>query len=142
MSKKLKPDGRIIIQDIYTCTLMKIALRLMRHEGWSDSVDIYDRSAVCNNPVDPWSANCSIPKLLFFGKEGRFGEEFPMYKMIKRTRNECFLFFASGGVIAKTFSLPVGDSGAKLIQKIDKGLVKIAPSFFACGCSVVLQKKR
>lgn len=142
VSKKLKPDGRIIIQDIYTCTLMKIALRLMRHEGWSDSVDIYDRSAVCNNPVDPWSANCSIPKLLFFGKENRFEEEFPMYKMIKRTRNECFLFFTSGGVIAKTFSLPIGDNGAKFIQKIDKGLVKIAPSFFACGCSIVLQKKR
>lgn len=73
VKKKLKPGGRIIIQDIYTCFLMKTVLRLMRHEGWSDEVDIFDRNAVCNDPSDPWSANCSIPKLLFFGKNGRGG---------------------------------------------------------------------
>ena len=67
LAKKLKPGGRIIIQDIYTCLLMKIVLRLMRHEGWSDSVNVFDRSAICNDPSDAWSANCSIPKLLFWG---------------------------------------------------------------------------
>ena len=66
LGKKLKPSGRVIIQDIYTCLLMKIVLRIMRHEGWSDSVNIFDRKAVCNDPSDAWSANCSIPKLLFF----------------------------------------------------------------------------
>lgn len=84
--KKLKSGGRIIIQDIYTCALMKCVLRIMRHEGWSDKVNVYDREAVCNNPEDPWSANCSIPKLLF---EGRFTYEFPMYNMLKWSRNEC-----------------------------------------------------
>lgn len=141
VARKVKPGGRLIIQDMYTCTLMKLVLRIMRHEGWSDEVDVFDRKAVCNDPVDPWSANCSIPKLLFFGgKKNHFEEKFPMYKMLRRTRNECFLFFTSGGVIAKTWTLPVGDKGAKLIQKIDKLLVKIAPSFFACGCSIVLEK--
>ena len=137
VTKKLKPGGRIIIQDIYTCTLMKAALRLMRHEGWSDMVDVYDRNAICNEPSDPWSANCSIPKLLFWGGAEKM---FPNLRMIKRTRNECFLFFSSGGVIAKTFYLPLGDKGAELIQKVDRILVKIAPSFFACGCSIVLEK--
>lgn len=141
VSKKLKSGGRIIIQDIYTCTLMKAVLRIMRHEGWSDMVNIYDRNAVCNDPADPWSANCSIPKLLFWSGGGQFAQEFPAFKMLKRTRNECFLFFLSGGVIAKTFSLPIGDRGTKFIQKVDRGLVKIAPQVFACGCSVVLQKK-
>lgn len=139
ISKKLKKGGRILIQDIYTCTLMKIVLRIMRHEGWSDDLNIYDREAICNNPDDPWSANCSIPKLLFFSRE--WIKEFPMYKMLKRTRSECFLFLSSGGVIAKTFYLPVGDKGVWLIKKLDKILVRFAPFFFACGCSVVLQKK-
>lgn len=67
VSKKLKPQGRIIIQDIYTSFLMKAVLRIMRHEGWSDQVNIYDRHTVCNNPDDAWSANCSIPKLMFWG---------------------------------------------------------------------------
>ena len=142
LGKKLKPDGRILIQDIYTCALMKAALRMMRHEGWSDRVAIFDRNAICNDPADPWSANCSIPKLLFFDKSGGvFEEQFPQYEIIRRSRNECFLFFASGGVIAKTFYLPLGDRAVKYIKKIDRFLVKILPSVFACGCSVVIKKR-
>ena len=142
ISKKLKPRGRVIIQDIYTCLLMKFALRLMRHEGWSDTVDVFDRTTVCNDPSDAWSANCSVPKLLFFGKSGGvFEQEFPQYKIIKKSRNECFLFFLSGGVIAKTFYLPVGDKGTVVIKRIDRFLVKKFPAVFACGCSIVLQKK-
>ena len=142
ISDKLKcGGGRIIIQDIYTCSIMKAVLRIMRHEGWSDDIDIYDREAICNDQTDPWSANCSIPKLLFFDKREKFEKEFPMYKMIYRKRGECLNFLLSGGVIAKTFHLPVGDKGVRIIQKIDKGLVRMAPSVFACGCSIVLQKK-
>lgn len=140
LCRKLKPGGRIIIQDIYTSSIMKLVLRIMHHEGWSDTIDVYDRKIICNDPVDPWSANCSIPKLMFFG-EGAFEEQFPAFRMLKRARNECFLFLTSGGVIAKTHYLPVGDKGVKLIKYIDKLLVNIAPSIFACGCSVVLEKK-
>ncbi len=67
LGRKLKSGGYILIQDIYTCLLMKLALRVMRHEGWSDRVNVYDRNALCNDPSDPWSANCAIPRLLFFG---------------------------------------------------------------------------
>lgn len=66
VNSKLKPGGRIIIQDIYTSIIMKTVLRIMRHEGWSDTVNVFDRETVCNDPSDPWSANCSIPRLLFF----------------------------------------------------------------------------
>lgn len=142
VSRKLKHGGRIIIQDIYTGTLMKMILRLMRHEGWSDEVDVFDRNAVCNDPSDPWSANCSIPKLLFERGGVKFSQEFPQYRIIKRTINECLLFLASGGVIAKTFYLPLGDKGAELIKKIDRLLIKALPFFFACGLSVVIQKKQ
>lgn len=126
ISRKLRSGGRIIIQDIYVCTLMKMALRLMRHEG-AESVNVFDREVVCNDPSDPWSANCAIPKLLFGGD--RFLKEFPQYRIIKRTRNECFLFFLSGGVIAKTLYLPMGDKGAEFIKKIDQILTKAFPSF-------------
>lgn len=83
VSKKLKSGGRIIIQDIYTCTLMKAVLRIMRHEGWSDMVDIYDRNAVCNDPTDPWSANCSIPKLLFWSGGGSLSRSFLRLRCLK-----------------------------------------------------------
>lgn len=144
LSKKLKKDGRVIIQDIYTCRLMKLALRLMRHEGWSDEADIFDGSAICNDPADPWSANCSIPKQLFWGERENDGNSFmgrfPQYKVLKKTRSECFLFFASGGVIAKTYSLPLGERGVRILEGLDKFLITLSPELFACGCSVVLQK--
>lgn len=145
LSRKLKRGGRVIIQDIYTCGLMKLALRVMRHEGWSDEVDIFDRTVICNDPADPWSANCSIPKLLFWrggNSDGySFTEQFPQLKIVKRTRNECFLFFTSGGVIAKTYSLPLGEGGVKIIKGIDRILVRFFPGLFACGCSIVLEKQ-
>lgn len=138
--KKLKPGGRIIIQEIYAGTLMKLVLRAMRHEGWSELVDVYNRENVCNEASDPWSANCAIPKLLFFRNVDRFLREFPIYRILKRQRNECLLFLLSGGVIAKTFYLPVGDRAVGLIEKIDRMLIRAAPEFFSCGCSVVLEK--
>lgn len=141
VAKKLKLGGRLIIQDIYTGLLMKLALRIMRHEGWSDSVDIYDRNAVCNDPSDPWSANCSIPKLLFFGNSDRFQKEFPQYRVIQKQKNECFLFLTSGGVNYKTIHLPLTDRGVSFIKFLDKILIKILPGVFTCGCSVVLEKK-
>lgn len=52
------------------------------------------------------------------------------------------MFFTSGGVIAKTHYLPVGDKGAEIIKKVDKALISLAPSFFACGCSVVLERMK
>ena len=119
---------------------MKTVLRIMRHEGWSDFADVFDRTAICNEPGDPWSANCSIPKLLFSDKE-KFEKEFPNLEMIKFERNECFMFLLSGGVIAKTWSLPVGKLGVKIISFIDKLLIKLFPSVFTCGVSVVLRKK-
>ena len=137
---KLKRGGVIIIQDIYTSWIMKTVLRIMRHEGWSDFAEVFDRTAICNEPDDPWSANCSIPKLLFSDKE-RFEKEFPELEMIKFERNECFMFLMSGGVIAKTHSLPVGKLGVKLISVIDRFLIRLFPSVFTCGCSVVLQKR-
>ncbi len=71
-----------------------------------------------------------------------FEQEFSDYTVLKRTRNECFLFLLSGGVIAKTFHLPVGDKGAEMIKRLDRLLVRWFPSIFACACSIVLQKKK
>lgn len=139
--KKLNSGGRLIIQDIYTGAILKFVLRLMRHEGWSDEVDVFNENEVCNDLSDPWSANCSIPKLLFFRGRKKFDREFPMYNVKKIERNECFLFLCSGGVIAKSFTLPIGSKGAKIIQTMDRFLVRLFPEVFACGCSIVLEKR-
>lgn len=82
--------------------------------------------------------NYSLEKM---GGGGVFEKEFSQFRVIRKTRNECFLFLLSGGVIAKTFYLPLKDKAVNMIKRIDTFLVKKFPSVFACGCSVVLQKK-
>ena len=59
-----------------------------------------------------------------------------MFEILKMSRNECLLFLTSGGVIAKT-----GHKGVRVIKRMDKFLTEFLPSIFACGCSIVLQKK-
>lgn len=139
LQSKLKSGGRIIIQDINTSMLMKLALRAMRHEGWDDRADIWNSNAICNQPDDPWSANCSIPKLLFSDIK-QFEKVFPGLKIIHSAQNECFMFFCSGGVIAKGPRLPLSKSLTKALSVIDKICVAALPGIFACGRSVVIEK--
>lgn len=139
LSKKIKPGGKIIIQDINTCLFMKLALLIMRHEGFSDIVDVFDKDQICNQENDPWSANCSIPKLLFSDTK-KFEDTFPNLRVIYNELNECFLFFLSGGVIAQTNHFPWSDRAALRIKAVDRKLVKFAPSVFACGRSVVIER--
>lgn len=63
-----------------------------------------------------------------------------MFEILKMSRNECLLFLTSGGVIAKTGHIPLGDKGVRVIKRMDKFLTEFLPSIFACGCSIVLQK--
>ncbi len=142
LSDLLKSNGRIIIQDIYTSLFMKILLRVMQHEGWSDTVNVFSKDAICNQPDDPWSANCSIPKLLF-QNENKFHEYFPELKIVKNSINECLLFPLSGGVIAKSNFIP--DCPKILIpfvKTFDNLAAKLLPNILSVGKSIVLQKNR
>lgn len=134
----LKPGGKILIQEINTSLFMRLLLRVMRHEGWSYSVDVFNRETISNDPRDPWSANCAIPEL-FFSKSVKFEDAFGLI-VKQNTLNECLAFPLSGGVIAKTKvpKLPLKVLAA--ISIVDKILVALIPNLFALGRSVVLEK--
>ncbi len=136
----LRPGGRIIIQDLNTSLSMRALLYLMRHEGWSYAVDVFDEKTVANDPRDPWSANCAIPQLLF-QSSAEFERNVPGYRVVKNELNECLLFPLSGGVIAKTKVPEFPRAVLAAIGGLDKMLVQIAPSVFAMGRSVVLEKR-
>ena len=135
----LKNNGFIIIQEINTSLLMRILLKVMRHEGWSYKIDIFDENQIANDPNDPWSANCAIPELLF-EQTNQFHCKFPFLKIIKNEKNEGFIFPLSGGVIAKTKLPELPNWFLKAIYFIDKFLIKLLPNIFALGRSVVIQK--
>lgn len=137
--RKLKPDGLVLVQEINTSLMMRALLRLMRHEGWSYDVNVFDEAAVANDPRDPWSANCAIPELLF-RNEKEFREHIGAFEILKNELNECLLFPLSGGIISKAPTVQLPRGALKLVSALDRFLVSIAPGTFALGRSVVLRR--
>jgi SAM-dependent methyltransferase len=135
-----KPGGLLVIQEIHTSVLMRSILRIMRHEGYNETINVFDSSAPCNDPTDPWSANCSVPKLLFASKKG-FETHFPNWKIVHDKNVECISFLNSGGVVAKTHYVPLPQYLLIFIEKFDALLCRIAPNIFALQRQTVLMKK-
>lgn len=135
----LEPGGLLIIHEINTSLIMRLILRMMRHEGYSYDVDVFSPSTIANRPEDPWSANCAIPQMLF-NDNGVFEQHFPQFKVVHNELCECFVFLASGGVIAKTKTVPLPTFLLRFIHSCDQILIKLMPGIFALGRKVVLQK--
>lgn len=136
----LKNDGIVLIQEINTSLLMRALLRLMRHEGWSYEVNVFNENEVVNDKSDLWSANCAAPELLF-NDINPFEKTFPLLQVELNELCECMIFPVSGGVISKARVPELPAFMLNAILFIDRILVKVAPSIFAMGRRVVVRKK-
>lgn len=140
MARVLKPGGVILIQEINTAFLMRLLLYMMKHEGYSYEVNVFNEKTVANDPADAWSANCAIPYLLF--QDGkRFEQYVPDFTIIWNKLTECLIFPLSGGVTAKTKTFNLPYPILKMVDKLDDFLIALVPSVFALGRQVVLQKR-
>ena len=74
--------------------------------GYDFSADPFDPTRPCNDPADPWSANCAIPNLLF-DDLGRFRARYPEFAVVDSGMSEFFVQFNSGGVTATVPYLPL-----------------------------------
>jgi len=135
----LKPGGFVLIQELHSSLLMRILLRLMRHEGWSYNVNVFSIDEIANDPNDLWSANCAIPELLFKNHDV-FEENFPKLKIKEHKMSECLLFPLSGGVISKVKVPEMPTVILKLVLAVDKLLITLAPNLFALGQSLAIKK--
>ncbi len=140
MNRILKPGGYVLIQEINCSWAMRKILKLMRHEGYDYTINVFDKDLICTDPNDLWSANCAIPNLLF-GDINKFTQHFPQFTIEKLGFSELFLFLNSGGVIAKTKCIPLHRYLLKVVKALDNLLVKISPSTFALQRQIVLRKK-
>lgn len=137
--RSLKPGGLIVISEINTSWLMRFLLWFMKHEGWSYEVDIFGTTKPTNDPKDPWSANCAIPELLFQNPRA-FEKQFPQFKIVRNELCEFSIFPLSGGVIAKTKTIPLPRWVLQALNGLDRILIALFPDLFALGRKVVLQK--
>jgi len=138
-ARVLRPGGKLLIQEIQTSVVMKAILRVMRHEGWDDNVDVFDPDLICTDPENLWSANCAIPRLLF-DDPTRFESARPDFKIVFDQPSECLMFLNSGGVTAHTRSLRLSLKNLQRMAKLDSALVGLSPNFFALQRQIVLER--
>jgi SAM-dependent methyltransferase len=135
----LKPNGYLLVQEPHPSLLFLLALRIMRHEGWSFDVDVFDRAAQLNSPGDAWSGNNAVSYLLF-NDLAEFGQRCPGFRVVYDRFTEFFLFALSGGVTAKTRTIELPVPVLRALGWLDQVLCRMAPSVFAMGRSIALQK--
>lgn len=139
MERILKPNGVLLVQEVNSSFVMRLALRLMRKEGYSFEVDVFDEAIILSDPASPWSGNNAIGELLF-NDHNKFQSKVPFFRIEQDDYSECFLFLNSGGVTAKTISVPLPSWGIRLIELLDRVCVWLAPNFFAMQRSIALRK--
>ena len=139
MSRILKPGGKLIIQEINCSSTMRFLLKLMRHEGYDFTIDVFDKTLICTDPNDLWSANCAIPNLLIDDIES-FKKNIPYFSVTHTSYSEFLLFINSGGVISKTFHIPLPNFVNDIIVHIDNFLSKNFPIIFSLQRQIVLEK--
>ena len=139
LTTALKPEGLILINEINTSFLLKIILRIMKHEGWDYEKDVFDEKTPSNSSSYPWSANCAIPEMLWQNKI-KFETTFKGLTVKKDEFCEFFIFLLSGGVIAKTKTINLPMPILKAVDILDRMLIKTSPNIFALSRKLVLQK--
>jgi len=139
-SRILKPGGLLLVQEIHTSLFMRIILRLTRHEGFDETVEVFDETVACNDPSDPWSANCAVPKLLF-KNHGVFESHFQDWQVVYDEYVEFLQFLNSGGVVAKTKYLKLGPRALKFESFLDRVICRAFPQIFSLQRRLVLRKK-
>ena len=135
----LKKGGKFIIQDINCSIVTQIITMLMKHEGFDFGVDVFDENVCATNSENLWSGNDAIPNLLFDDMK-KFKNEFPNFQLLFHDYKECICFLNSGGVIAKTFYIPLNYFLLQICNKFDIFLTKFFPKIFALQRQIVLKK--
>ena len=138
-ARVLRPGGHLLIQECNCSLTTRIALRATGHEGYDFSADPFDPTRPCNDPSDPWSANCAIPNLLF-DDLSRFRHQYPEFAVVDSGMSEFFVQFNSGGVTATVPYLPLPWAAMRVVDVMDRVLVAIAPGVFASQRRLALRR--
>jgi SAM-dependent methyltransferase len=140
LQRCLKPGGRVLIFEPNPGLLLLLMLRIMRHEGWSFAVDVFDPTAAVNDPTDPWSGNNAVSEMMFADHQ-EFEKNLTGFEIIHDQFSECLMFPLSGGVTAKRKTLELPMVALKIIDSIDRMLCCLSPGIFAMGRTVALLKR-
>jgi SAM-dependent methyltransferase len=139
-ARVLRPGGYLLVQECNCSKTTEWALRATGHEGYDWSADPFDATRPCNDPKDPWSANCAIPNLLF-DDLARFRDRYPTFEVVETGQSEFFIHFNTGGVSARVPYLPLPELALRVVDAIDNALVAFAPRVFASQRRIALRRR-
>lgn len=138
-ARVLRAGGHLLIQECNLGKTTEWALRITGHEGYDWSADPFDASRPCNDPKDPWSANCAIPNLLFDDLSA-FLRHYPSFAVAEEGLSEFLLHFNNGGISARVPYVPLPEAALRVVDALDRVLVRIAPGFFAAQRRLALRR--
>jgi SAM-dependent methyltransferase len=139
-ARVLRPGGHLLLQECDASLMTRIALRVTGHEAYDFRTEVFDSSSPCNDPRDPWSANCAIPNLLFDDLP-RFQTAYPEFEVREMRRSEFFVHFNCGGITSSGPYIPLPEVAMRVLDAIDFILVAIAPRVFASQRRIVLRRR-
>ena len=139
ISKFLKKDGLILINEPETSFFLKLIQIILDDESWSLTDNVFQVEKNLFNSKDPWTSNTAIAQLLF-KNEKKFCETFPEYLIEKNIVSEFFIFLNSGGVNSNFFHIRLNNFFLNILDIIDKILILFFPGIFAFNRTIVLKK--
>ena len=140
MNRILKKNGKLIIFEPYCSVLLQLATTIMKHEGFDFTVNVWDEKNPKSDEEDLWAGNIAVSNLIFDDKKNFNKHLGNLFKIKHEKLVEFLIFFNSGGVTSKTFFLPMNNFFLKLLNIVDKILIRLFPNIFASGRQIVLEK--
>ena len=139
MSKYLKKNGLILINEPEISILYRLIIYILKDEPWSFKSNVFNPKKNIFKPGNPWMANVCTARLMFADKE-KFQHFFPQYKIVKNELNEFLIFLNSGGVNNDFFYIPMNNFFLNVVNTFDKILIYLFPNIFAFNRSTILKK--
>lgn len=141
MHRILKNKGKLIIFEPNVSIFYQLITYITKHEGFDFSYDIWNTKTPMTNPNDPWDSNQAAVHLLFDDEKKFLNNTNNLFSITYDKYSEFFTFINSGGIYSRSPYLALNEFFLKFIYLLDLILVKIAPSIFALGRKIVLEKK-
>ncbi len=138
MSKYLKKDGLILMNEPEISFSLKLIQKVLNDESWSLKSSVFRKKKIFYSN-DPWFSNTAIANLLF-EDEKKFNKYFPQFEILNNSLSEFFIFLNSGGVNSAFFYIPLNKFLLNITNLIDKFLIFLFPKIFALNRKVILKK--
>ena len=139
MARVLRPSGKAFIMEPHASLLLRLLLRITKHEYVDKSVDPFGPYSCQSRKGGNWDGNNAIGDLLFADMI-QLGNEIPQLSCVHHRYTETLLFMNSGGVNFKAPYIPLPQVILKWMAGLDKIFARRAPDVLSLSQEIILQK--